>query len=266
MSDLSLQSVLKMNVGSTEFKFASRIADNDNSFGTMIGTTLPVHLDASRQTSEMGAAFFQPSNNLLGWQGKIKRALDIVLSASALIALMPLFILVAVAIKLESPGAVLFVQDREGKGGKLFSALKFRSMRHDDCDVSGVRQTVIGDSRITKIGAFLRRTSIDELPQLFNVLRGEMSLVGPRPHVRGMMAGGQDYRSLVPHYDLRLLVAPGLTGWAQANGLRGPTTNAQLARQRIEHDLSYIQNFSLWLDIRIIYLTLKREFVGGSGH
>jgi lipopolysaccharide/colanic/teichoic acid biosynthesis glycosyltransferase len=235
------------------------LIDRANSVFVRLGTA---HAAAPRT----GTRVLQPSANLLGWQGSAKRLFDILVSGLAIIALMPLFVLVALAIKLESQGPVLFVQQREGKGGNLFRALKFRSMRRDDCDVTGVQQTILGDSRITKVGAFLRRTSIDELPQLFNVLRGDMSLVGPRPHVRGMQAGGREYRALVPYYDLRLTVAPGLTGWAQANGLRGPTTNADLARQRVDYDLDYIENFSFWLDLKIVWLTVKRELAGGSGH
>lgn len=206
------------------------------------------------------------SGNFLGWQAHAKRAIDITMSGVALIALLPLFVLVAVAISIESRGPVFFVQQREGKSGTVFKAIKFRSMRRDDCDETGIRQTIEGDSRITKFGRLMRRTSIDELPQLINVLRGDMSLVGPRPHVKNMLAAGQDYRVLVPYYDVRLLVTPGLTGLAQARGLRGPTTNAHLARLRIDADLHYIESFSLWLDIKIIAQTFNRELLSGTGH
>lgn len=196
----------------------------------------------------------------------IKRGFDVVVAALALIALMPLFILVAIAIKMTSAGPVLFAQAREGLHGRNFNAFKFRSMRTEFCDVSGVAQTVKNDPRVTAIGRFLRRTSIDELPQLLNVLRGEMSLVGPRPHVSGMRAGGTSYRSLIRYYDRRLDMLPGITGWAQANSLRGPTDDAASARARVDHDIAYIQNFSLLLDLKIILLTVQREFLGGSGH
>lgn len=139
-------------------------------------------------------------------------------------------------------------------------------MRKDHADPSGVRQTTHGDVRVTRVGRIIRRTSIDELPQLLNVLRGDMSLVGPRPHVKGMLAGGRDYRALVPYYELRLHVTPGLTGLAQANGLRGPTADPDLALRRIEYDLEYIEKFSIFLDVKIILMTLQREFLGGSGH
>ena len=209
---------------------------------------------------------FRPSPNLSNWQAKAKRFCDIVFSASAIIALSPLLAIVSLAIVLESGGGVFFLQEREGKNGKPFTAIKFRSMRRDDADVTGIKQTTHGDVRVTKVGRFIRRTSIDELPQLLNVLRGDMSLVGPRPHVKGMLAGGRDYRALVPYYELRLHVMPGLTGLAQANGLRGPTADADLALRRIDYDLDYIENFSIFLDIKIILQTLKREFLGGSGH
>ncbi len=209
---------------------------------------------------------FELSPAFSGWQSRAKRAFDVIVALVAILGLGPLLLLAALAIVVESRGPVFFRQVREGKNGKPFMAWKFRSMRTDSCDATGVKQTVAGDKRVTKVGKILRKTSIDELPQLFNVLRGDMSLVGPRPHVSGMLAGGMSYRELVPYYDLRLLVTPGLTGWAQANGFRGPTDDAEAARQRIDYDLAYVREFNLLLDIKVIFLTLKREFIGGSGH
>lgn len=194
-----------------------------------------------------------------------KRVFDVVFSAAALVALLPFLVLLAVVLKATSKGPVLFRQEREGRWGKPFMAYKFRSMKTEECDRSGVAQTVKDDPRVTAIGRLIRRTSIDELPQLLNVLLGDMSLVGPRPHVVGMHAGGMNYRELVPYYDLRLEVLPGITGWAQVNGLRGPTDRIDRARARIDHDLSYIQNFSFWLDLHIILRTIRREFFGGTG-
>lgn len=194
-----------------------------------------------------------------------KRGLDLVLCVLALVALAPLLLGVAALIKLTSPGPVLFVQYRPGYGGVRFPLLKFRTMHADRGDMSGVAQTQANDPRVTRIGAFLRRTSIDELPQLLNVLAGHMSLVGPRPHPVNMRAAGKLYQDLVPYYDLRLVMRPGLSGWAQANGYRGPTIDARSARARIEHDMAYIQNFSLALDLRIILITLRKEFLGGTG-
>lgn len=198
-------------------------------------------------------------------QLRLKRVFDLAVAGAALVALAPLFVLVAIAIKATSPGAVFFTQPREGLHGRVFHMFKFRSMHSDAGDRTGVAQTVKDDPRVTSIGRLLRRTSIDELPQLINVMKGDMSLVGPRPHVAGMRAGGTSYRQLVPYYDLRVEVLPGLTGWAQANGLRGSTDDARAARARIDHDIAYIQNFSLLLDLKILGLTVQKEFLGGSG-
>jgi lipopolysaccharide/colanic/teichoic acid biosynthesis glycosyltransferase len=195
----------------------------------------------------------------------LKRGIDIVLSAGALIALAPTLLILAIAIKLSSPGPVLFRQWRYGRNGVPFRIYKFRTMRTDACDPTGVRQVTAGDPGVTPLGQFMRSRSLDELPQLFNVLRGDMSLVGPRPHAIGMKAAGVLYEELVPYYALRHAVRPGLSGWAQANGLRGPTTEAQCSRSRIDHDLAYIQNQSLALDMKIIWMTIKSEFIVGSG-
>lgn len=195
----------------------------------------------------------------------VKRAVDVILTLAALVALSPLLLTVAAAIKLTSRGPVFFRQLREGKDGTHFGVFKFRSMFVDRGDLSGVKQTTTNDPRVTPLGRFLRKTSIDELPQLLNILKGDMSLVGPRPHPIQMRAAGTVYRDLVPYYDLRLAVRPGLTGWAQANGYRGPTDNATLARARVNHDIAYIQHMSLWLDIKIIWMTLVRELSGGTG-
>lgn len=196
----------------------------------------------------------------------LKRILDVTVTALACLLLLPLFIIVAVIIKISSKGPILFRQEREGLDGAIFRAYKFRSMRVEDSDPTGIRQVSKNDPRITKIGAIIRKTSIDELPQLINVLRGEMSLVGPRPHVPFMLAGVVPYEDLVPYYRDRLKMLPGLSGWAQANGFRGSTADAELAKCRIDHDIAYIQNFSIWLDIKIIAKTALNEFITGSGH
>jgi lipopolysaccharide/colanic/teichoic acid biosynthesis glycosyltransferase len=195
----------------------------------------------------------------------LKRLLDIVLAAIALVVLSPLLLAIFFAIRLSGPGPALFRQVRAGRGDRPFTLLKFRTMFPDRGDHTGIAQTIAGDDRVTRVGALLRRTSLDELPQLWNVLRGEMSLVGPRAHVFGMRAGGMEYERLVPYYALRHAMPPGISGWAQVNRLRGPTEDAARARARIDHDIAYIQNFSVWLDIRIIWLTLWREFVAGTG-
>lgn len=200
------------------------------------------------------------------WQILIKRVLDVAISIILLAVLAPFLLVTASVIKLTSKGDVLFRQKREGLGGAPIEIIKFRSMYLDRCDITGVNQTKKDDPRVTPIGRIIRHFNIDEVPQLFNVIRGDMSLVGPRPHAFGMRAGGRLYEDLVPYYHLRhSVVKPGLTGWAQANGLRGPTDDPASARARIDHDIAYIQNFSLWLDVRIMVKTLRREFFGGSG-
>lgn len=195
----------------------------------------------------------------------LKRGLDLGLAGLALVWLAPLLLLLGLLVALDSPGPVLFRQERVGRHGRRFRMWKFRSMRIDSCDPSGLRQTVPQDGRLTRFGRLLRRYNFDELPQLVNVLMGDMSLVGPRPHVPDMRAAGMDYRELVPYYELRHSVAPGLTGWAQVNGLRGPSADPALARRRIDHDLAYIQNRSLRLDLRILALTCCKQFGPASG-
>lgn len=194
-----------------------------------------------------------------------KRLMDISLSALALVVLAPFFLFIAAAIKLESNGPVFFMQNRWGRGGRMIRIFKFRSMRTDLCDVSGVAQTRLNDPRVTRIGAMLRKTNLDELPQLINILIGDMSLVGPRCHVPGMLAAGMPYEELVKDYHIRHLVRPGLTGLAQVRGLRGPTDREDLAKARFASDVEYIQNFNVWTDIKIIAGTVVKELRGGTG-
>lgn len=194
-----------------------------------------------------------------------KRGMDIVISGIALVILFPLLLMVALAIKLDSSGPVLFRQKRWGKDCKVIEVFKFRSMRLEDCDASGIAQTTKNDCRVTRIGKILRRTNVDELPQLFNVLKGDMSLVGPRCHAIGMLAAGKLYEDLVPVYHNRHVVRPGLTGLAQMRGLRGPTDRPSKARARIASDLYYIENLSLRLDITIMIGTVISELKGGKG-
>jgi Undecaprenyl-phosphate glucose phosphotransferase len=181
----------------------------------------------------------------------IKRAFDVVASAAGLVVFAPLLLVVALAVKIDSPGPVLFRQARGGARGRTFNILKFRTMHVMD-DGPVVVQATGQDERVTRIGRALRRSSIDELPQLINVLRGDMSLVGPRPHA---VAHDVQYGRLIANYPNRQLVKPGITGWAQANGFRGETPNLSLMRKRCELDLWYITNWSLWLDIRILFRT-----------
>jgi exopolysaccharide biosynthesis polyprenyl glycosylphosphotransferase len=192
---------------------------------------------------------------------RVKDALDRVLAASALLFLAPLFVAIAAAIRLDSRGPAFYRQQRHGLNGRIIHVLKFRSMRSDRCDDGGsgvVRQATRQDPRITRVGHWLRRSSLDELPQLINVLRGDMSLVGPRPHA---VSHNQHYAQLIHRYDERNRVKPGITGWAQVNGLRGETDTVEKMARRIEHDLHYVENRSLRLDLAILLKTLRVGFV-----
>jgi Undecaprenyl-phosphate glucose phosphotransferase len=182
----------------------------------------------------------------------VKRIVDIIGSALGLILLLPLFLLVAAAIKLDSKGPVFFLQRRYGFNQEPFRIVKFRSMTTIEDDASLV-QVKKNDLRITRMGQIIRRFNIDELPQLLNVLRGDMSLVGPRPHA---LAHDQLFERTIALYARRHNVKPGITGWAQVNGLRGETDTEEKIRRRVEHDLYYIDNWSFWLDMRIICLTV----------
>ncbi len=206
-----------------------------------------------------------PENRPGRLQLGLKRAIDLAASLSALIVLLPFFAAIALLIRLDSPGPVLFKQTRWGRNCSKIKVYKFRSMRTDLGDATGVAQTVHNDPRVTRIGAILRRTNLDELPQLLNVLKGDMSLVGPRCHAIGMLAAGRLYEELVPEYHYRHVVRPGITGLAQMRGLRGPTDRAAKARARIASDLFYVENFSILLDLRIMIGTLISELRGGNG-
>lgn len=196
----------------------------------------------------------------------LKRTVDIFGASAGIVLLAPLLVATAVAIKVNSPGPVVFRQRRHGANGTMFEIYKFRTMHAEHCDQSGVRQTVEDDPRVTRVGRFLRRSNFDELPQLINILRGEMSLVGPRPHVPGMLAAGVPYEELDPRYMLRHQVKPGLTGLAQVNGYRGETATRHAALMRLEFDLAYLERRSFLLDLKIILRTAVQEFLGGSGY
>jgi lipopolysaccharide/colanic/teichoic acid biosynthesis glycosyltransferase len=195
----------------------------------------------------------------------IKRTIDIVGAAFALVLLFPLLTLAALAVRLTTPGQIIYSQLRYGLNGKPFRVYKFRTLYAERCDDSGIHQAVPGDRRITPVGRWLRRTNIDELPQLWNVLKGDMSLVGPRPHAIGMYAGGTIYEHLVLVYPMRTLVKPGITGLAQLRGFRGPTRNRTSARMRIVCDLHYAAECSNMLDVKILVLTVLQELRGGTG-
>jgi lipopolysaccharide/colanic/teichoic acid biosynthesis glycosyltransferase len=186
-----------------------------------------------------------------------KRLLDIILTVPVLIALAPLMIAVAVAIRLDSPGPVFFRQERIGRGNRLFHILKFRSMRVEQCDTAGATSTQRDDNRITRVGRFIRSTSIDELPQLLNVLLGEMSLVGPRPHALGSTAEDQLFWQVDRQYWHRHALKPGITGLAQIRGFRGATETRRDILNRVEADLEYLHGWSLMRDIGILVGTAR---------
>jgi Undecaprenyl-phosphate glucose phosphotransferase len=189
------------------------------------------------------------------WAAVAKRAEDIAVSTMALFVLLWPMLLVAAAIKLGSPGPVVFKQRRYGFKNNYIEMYKFRTMHHHLCDADASVLTTRGDPRVTRVGRFLRRTSLDELPQLFNVLKGEMSIVGPRPHALQAKAAGRLYSDIVPHYASRHRVKPGITGWAQINGWRGETDTVEKIQKRVEHDLVYVENWSLWFDLLILTRT-----------
>lgn len=192
---------------------------------------------------------------LKGSQGVLKAIEDKVVAVIGLTLTAPILLAAAAAIRLTSPGPILFRQRRVGFNNQTFDVFKFRTMTVDPND-DGTRGTPKDNPRITKIGAFLRRSSIDELPQLFNVLRGDMSVVGPRPHVPNMLVGNNTYLEAVRQYAFRCRVKPGVTGLAQINGARGGIHTVEKARKAVEFDIAYIENWSLWLDIKIMAKTV----------
>ncbi|MDT4775522.1 UDP-glucose:undecaprenyl-phosphate glucose-1-phosphate transferase [compost metagenome] len=198
----------------------------------------------------------------LGVRGTIKAIFDRTFAALVLIALSPLFLIIGILIKRDSPGPVFFKQERLGMDGRVIHVYKFRSMKVH-AEHGTVTQATKGDSRITPIGAFLRRTSLDELPQFINVLRGEMSVVGPRPHA---MAHNNMYKEQLDFYMMRHRVKPGITGWAQINGYRGETDTLDKMAKRVEHDIFYIRNWSFWMDVRIIFWTAFKGWTGRNAY
>ncbi|WP_282040885.1 undecaprenyl-phosphate glucose phosphotransferase [Halomonas alimentaria] len=193
----------------------------------------------------------------------VKRLEDLVLGALISLLIIPVCLAIAIAIKVTSPGPVLFKQHRTGANGRRFKVYKFRSMVVHEERNGHVTQARKGDPRITRVGAFLRRTSLDELPQFYNVLQGRMSIVGPRPHA---LAHNEYYKDIVESYMKRHKVKPGITGWAQVNGYRGETDTVEKMEKRVACDLWYIDNWSLWLDLRIIGLTVFRGLVNPNAY
>ncbi|WP_071467508.1 undecaprenyl-phosphate glucose phosphotransferase [Polynucleobacter asymbioticus] len=192
----------------------------------------------------------------------LKKLEDLVLGGIIFLLTLPLMILIGVAVKLNSSGPILFKQRRYGLNGEVIQVLKFRTMKTLD-DGAVVVQASKDDPRITSLGRFLRRTSLDELPQFWNVLQGSMSIVGPRPHA---VAHNEEYRQLIEGYMLRHKVKPGITGWAQVNGLRGETETLDKMKARIDYDLYYINHWSIWLDLKIIFMTILNGFTGKSAY
>jgi putative colanic acid biosynthesis UDP-glucose lipid carrier transferase len=197
-----------------------------------------------------------------GFNSMIKRASDIILAVLIQLMLLPVMLMIALAVKLTSPGPVIFRQRRYGLYGEEILVYKFRSMTVVE-DGATVVQATKNDQRVTSIGAFLRRSSLDELPQFLNVIQGRMSIVGPRPHA---VAHNEQYRKLIKGYMLRHKVKPGITGWAQVNGLRGETETLDKMEARIRYDLDYLRNWSLWLDLWIIVRTVKVVLKRDNAH
>jgi Undecaprenyl-phosphate glucose phosphotransferase len=185
-----------------------------------------------------------------------KRAQDLVVGSIALVLLSPVMLLTALAVKLDSPGPIFFRQRRHGFHNEEILVWKFRSMRREVADASAARQVAVGDNRVTRVGRIIRRTSLDELPQLFNVLKGEMSLVGPRPHAIGMKTGDVESAALVAYYAHRHRMKPGMTGWAAIHGSRGPVDTPELVRERVRLDVQYIERQSFRLDLYIMAMTV----------
>jgi Undecaprenyl-phosphate glucose phosphotransferase len=238
----------------------SRCIQNILSFLSVL--PIPVHLVPDQNVARflgysmvhVGATWMAELRREPLTQGEraLKRSLDVILAGAALILLSPMMLIIACFIRLDSAGPVLFKQTRNGFNGKSFSILKFRSMRVLE-NGPVIRQATRNDPRVTQFGHVLRRTNLDELPQLFNVLRGEMSLVGPRPHAA---AHNNEYEQRIATYAFRYHVKPGITGWAQVNGYRGETRTVALMEKRVEHDLWYINNWSIWLDVKVLLRTL----------
>lgn len=197
---------------------------------------------------------------LADWDAVAKRTFDLVIGTAALIALAPLMVATAIAIKLDSKGPVFFRQKRFGFNNEVIDVWKFRSMYTDQSDFAAAKIVTKGDPRVTPVGRFIRKTSIDELPQLFNVLKGELSLVGPRPHAVNAQTENRMWDQVVDGYFARHKVKPGVTGWAQINGWRGEIDTPEKIRKRVEHDIHYIENWSVLFDLKILLMTPSSLF------
>lgn len=238
---------------------------NDNNKKTTVGKTVIEDIELSLENvniqalNDSSARQWTPLVNsdnstlrpIAGFGAALKRLEDFVLGSIALVLLFPLMALISIIIKLDSTGPALFCQARSGRNGEIIKVYKFRSMYQNGS--TEFKQAQRDDPRITRVGAFLRKTSLDELPQLFNVIQGSMSMVGPRPHPLKL---DEDFQYVIPSLSSRYCVKPGITGWAQINGFRGETRRISDMVARIEHDRHYIMNWSVFLDIRILVLTV----------
>lgn len=244
----------------------------DEMQAALSGLPIPVHLFADLETERV---LRRPHISLGGMQGyelqrapldlvdrAMKRCFDIVVSATALVLLAPLMALIALAIRIEGGGTIIFRQKRKGFGGRPFSIYKFRTMTCTE-DGAVVNQATRDDPRITRIGALLRKTSADELPQFMNVLLGQMSVCGPRPHA---IAHDNLYDRIIARYAFRHHVKPGITGWAQVNGYRGETRDVAKMEARVEHDIWYVNNWSIWLDVRILVRTFLSGWLSSNAY
>lgn len=232
------------------------------------GLPVPIHLFADTETQRVlrcphfafgGLNGYELQRAPLGWVDRaLKRIFDVAVSASALVMLAPLMAMIALAIRLGDGGVAIFRQQRKGFGGRPFTIYKFRTMTCVE-DGAVVEQAVRNDPRVTRLGAILRRTSADELPQFWNVLKGEMSVCGPRPHA---IAHDNLYDRIIARYAFRHHVKPGITGWAQVNGYRGETRDLARMEARVEHDIWYVNNWTIWLDLRILFRTFLSGWIG----
>jgi Undecaprenyl-phosphate glucose phosphotransferase len=233
---------------------------------------LSAHMSQLRFTSKAYSyvgevpVFDMADRPISDWNLVFKWLFDKVVAATALLLLSPVMVATAIAIKLESKGPVFFRQKRHGFNNQLIEMYKFRSMYTDMTDASASRLVTKDDPRVTRVGRFIRKTSIDELPQLFNVLRGELSVVGPRPHALQAKADNKLYYEAVEGYFARHRVKPGMTGWAQIHGWRGETDTVEKIMQRVNHDLYYIENWSVLLDVYILFMTPIRLFTSESAY
>lgn len=243
-----------------------RVEDRAGWAHLLKGTDVPSHvlipefdlLGGSAVGRFHGHSTMQISSGVLDLRERFqKRLLDLALTVPAIVLLTPVLVLVALLVKLDTRGPVLFRQERLGRGNRLFRLHKFRSMHVAGCDARGDTSTARGDARVTRVGRFIRATSLDELPQLFNVMAGDMSLVGPRPHALGSLAGLELFWDVDQRYWHRHVLKPGITGLAQVRGFRGATLERDDLVNRLQADLEYFEGWSLWRDIRILFATVR---------